>query len=338
MGKSIRFVVPYFGQLRSDFRAWLHTCRLNPTVDWLIVSDDAKLTGGDYDYLMPDNVRYQASSFEALRNRIQSLYDFKIALDAPYKLCDYKVAYGHIFSDEFSGYDFWGYCDMDLIWGDIREHLTEELLGAYDRVGFQGHCTVYRNDQKNNLMYQRPYHGHRVYKDIFTTNEIGVFDERAINGIYTESGIPFYSGINFDTLARYRHNFVVRYLPYDEHNKRIIYLWDNGKLFRVVADTKSKQISYHSTMYVHWQKRFVDTSAFDESAERFLVVPNQIVTTDAISYESVLEYSKAKWLNYLVDGMREQEGLYDKLRFLNRCKNHAKLVMFDNETKIGAQG
>ena len=42
-------------------------------------------------------------TFESLRNRIQKLYDFKISLEKPYKLCDYKPAYGEIFKPEISG-------------------------------------------------------------------------------------------------------------------------------------------------------------------------------------------------------------------------------------------
>ena len=56
------------------------------------------------------------------------LVDFEIVLNEPYDLCDFKVAYGEIFQEYLEPYDFWGFCDCDLIYGDIRHFLTEELL------------------------------------------------------------------------------------------------------------------------------------------------------------------------------------------------------------------
>ena len=35
------------------------------------------------------------------------------------------------------GYDFWGHCDMDLIWGDIRNFITEDVLSKYDKIIIQ---------------------------------------------------------------------------------------------------------------------------------------------------------------------------------------------------------
>ena len=60
-------------------------------------------------------------------------FDFAITLHTPYKLCDYKPAYGEIFAPELSGYDFWGYGDMDLVFGDLRAYFTEDKLRKYDK-------------------------------------------------------------------------------------------------------------------------------------------------------------------------------------------------------------
>lgn len=49
-------------------------------------------------------VRYM--SFEEMCDKIQKHFEFKIELPAPYKLCDYRPAYGEIFQDEIREYDF----------------------------------------------------------------------------------------------------------------------------------------------------------------------------------------------------------------------------------------
>ena len=69
-----------------------------------------------YDY--PDNVKVINMSFTELRKKVQSCFDFKIYLGKPYKLCDYKCAYGLIFEEYIKNYDFWGHCDLDCIYGD----------------------------------------------------------------------------------------------------------------------------------------------------------------------------------------------------------------------------
>ena len=55
---------------------------------------------------MPKNVKVIKSTFEDIRNIIQSKFDFKIILDQPYKLCDYKPSYGYVFEEYIKEYDF----------------------------------------------------------------------------------------------------------------------------------------------------------------------------------------------------------------------------------------
>ena len=99
-----RIIVPYFGKLPEIFPIWLKSCSTNKDIEWLIITDDTS----KYNY--PKNVDVNYISWEDIKLRIQKLYDFEIILDKPYKLCDYRVAYGEIFEEELEKYDFWGYC------------------------------------------------------------------------------------------------------------------------------------------------------------------------------------------------------------------------------------
>ena len=120
--KKICLISVYFGKLPKYFQLWLDSCKGNPNVDFLVFIDDRT------EFRYPDNVKRYFMSFEEVRTRFQLLFDFKIQLNTPYKLCDYKPAYGEAFIDYIDGYDFWGYCDIDIIWGDIRKYITEEKL------------------------------------------------------------------------------------------------------------------------------------------------------------------------------------------------------------------
>ena len=100
--KRIAFVIPYFGKLPAMFPAWLNSCQQNPTIDFIVFTDD-KTT---YNY--PDNVKVEYTTFDKVKKQISDLFDFENSLDTPYKLCDYKPTYGLVFAKWLKDYDFWG--------------------------------------------------------------------------------------------------------------------------------------------------------------------------------------------------------------------------------------
>ena len=160
--KSIAYIIPYFGKLPKNFPLWLLGCKCNPTVNWIILTDDRTI----YDY--PSNVKVFYTSYQNVVNRFKKHFDFEVLIDRPWRLSLFKPAYGEIFEKELQGYDFWGYCDIDLMWGNIRKFYTNDVLDQYDRVGFLGHSTLYRNTKEN-------YNG---------TIQISLIDDKQLNEDY----------------------------------------------------------------------------------------------------------------------------------------------------------
>ncbi|MFQ9447715.1 MAG: DUF6625 family protein [Christensenellales bacterium] len=62
--KRIAFVVPYFGKLPKGFQFWLHSCSMNPTIDWLFFTDDKT------EYLYPENVKVTYCKFKDIQDRV----------------------------------------------------------------------------------------------------------------------------------------------------------------------------------------------------------------------------------------------------------------------------
>ena len=60
---SIVYLIPYFGKLPESFQMWLLSCKMNPSIDWLLLTDDKT----EYDY--PDNVHVSYMSYEDIKNR-----------------------------------------------------------------------------------------------------------------------------------------------------------------------------------------------------------------------------------------------------------------------------
>ena len=105
--KKIIIIIPYFGKLPEIYAFWRQSALNNPSIDFLFVADSH--------IEQAENIKVLNITFEQLKNYMQKFFDFTITLPSPYKLCDFRPAYGDIFGDYIKGYDFWGWGDIDLI-------------------------------------------------------------------------------------------------------------------------------------------------------------------------------------------------------------------------------
>lgn len=147
----IVLIVTYFGKLPFWFPAFQVSCKYNPEIKWLIFSDTPQPLG------CPENLIFIPFSIEKFCDLASKKLGVQINLSANflYKLCDFKPAFGLIYEDYLGGYDFWGHCDIDIIWGKITNHITEDLLEKYDiltsrKKRISGHFCLYRNTNKKN--------------------------------------------------------------------------------------------------------------------------------------------------------------------------------------------
>jgi len=152
---KIALVIVWFGPLPYWMPAFLHTCKQNSSVNWLVFCDST-LTG------LPDNVKFLPLDMNTFNRRATEALRFEVRLQPSYayKMCDLKIMYGRIFEKELQGFDFWGCCDMDVVWGDIRSFLTDEVLEQHDvitsRVGrISGHFCLFRNQTEWTNLFER---------------------------------------------------------------------------------------------------------------------------------------------------------------------------------------
>jgi len=146
---SLVLVIVWFGPLPFWMPAFLLSCRHNPGVEWRIFSDVIPPSN------LPENVKFLSMDMETFNRRATDALGFRVHVTPAYayKMCDLKIMYGRIFEKELRGFDFWGCCDMDIVWGNIRSFITPEVLENYDvitsRVGrISGHFCLFRNQSK----------------------------------------------------------------------------------------------------------------------------------------------------------------------------------------------
>lgn len=151
----VALVNVFFGPAPFWMPAFLLTCARNPQVDWLIFGDMPEPDG------CPPNVHVLPLSLNEFNERasVGLGLDVRIQQGFIYKICDLKPAYGEIFADELSPYDFWGHCDVDVVWGKWDRFITDRLLRRFDIISGRpnkvaGHLTLYRNAPEISSVYR----------------------------------------------------------------------------------------------------------------------------------------------------------------------------------------
>lgn len=324
---KIRIISPYFlgkgKSLPAHFQLYLNSCEKNPRFEWLIFTN-AQI----HVYSIPQNVTVVQQTFDEFRENVQKKFDFDIFLETPYKLCDYKVLYGYIFSEYLKGYDFWGYADStDLIWGKLSAYITEEILKKYDKIYTKGHLTLYRNVkmytelflnyQKNGITYRNTLQS----KEFWATDETG---EINISNAWKEAGFSEYvqdtdiadiSPMRFEFhLATQLHSGKI----VEEKNKNRIFEWNNGHLYGYRLCENN--IIREEYAYVHFQKRNMSV-AFETSGkiEKYNLIPNQFVKANITNADEIQKLTRQR-LFYVRFFQLKWKGAKDRIRKLKKGK------------------
>ena len=167
--KSIVLIFPYFGTLPAQYGMWRASALRNRSVDYMFFTDA--------DVEPAENIIVHKMEFSDFRQFIQNVLDFPVILDRPYILCDFKPVYGEALQSYISNYDYWGYGDLDVVYGDIRSFLTDEILSRYKYFLGYGHLTLYHNDVETNSYYKVIVSGYQDYREALATPKQTFFDE-----------------------------------------------------------------------------------------------------------------------------------------------------------------
>ena len=151
----IAIVATHFGRSPVWLPAFLQSCRENPDVRWLIYTDI------DVTVPVPANVEFKPTPLHEFNARCSDALGARIDVQSTFlkKLSDLKPAYGMIFADDLEPFDFWAYSELDVIWGDIRSWITDDLLAEHDLIAATkyklcGHFTLFRNTEQMNRTFE----------------------------------------------------------------------------------------------------------------------------------------------------------------------------------------
>lgn len=266
--KKVLLFFPHFGQLPPQYHAWRASALRNPDIDFLFFTD--------CDVESAKNIIVQKMTLDDFRQAVQSKFDFPITLDRPYKICDFRPAFAYIFTDLVKGYDFWGWGDLDVVYGDIRHFITDEVLASHKMISGWGHLTLYHNDEDTNTYFMKPVDGYQDYKDVFTRPESRYYDEYKYKGFGDKwrDNRPQDCWLEwpFDNASKpkeaYHFNSMTRGW------KQVVFEHIDDKLFMIrFINGKTEKME---SMYAHFQHRgFMKDRVKDYS--HFLVTPRAII-------------------------------------------------------------
>jgi hypothetical protein len=169
---KIAVAICYMGRMPWYFTYFAHSCRYNPSVDFYIITDH-RITIDP-----PPNVKPVYMTMDELCAQASNKLGFEVNIKSAYKLCDFKPAYGMIFDNILKDYDFWGHGDIDVVFGNIRSFISDDILESNDLVVVRhdfltGYFQLFRNNEKMNTLFMRS----KDYKRVMQQEEHFCFDE-----------------------------------------------------------------------------------------------------------------------------------------------------------------
>lgn len=177
MKKSL-LITAYFGPLPYYHSLWEKSAMSNPCIDWLVFTDQNMSSSR--------NITYVKLNLEDLNDLIKKKFDKNCHLKNPYKVCDLRPIFPIVFDEYIKGYEYWGHCDLDVIWGDIKKFLTFDKNGVWssdiitgDRRRICGPFTLFRKCEKTKLIFE----GIPNYKKRLNEEQACILDELEFNKV-----------------------------------------------------------------------------------------------------------------------------------------------------------
>ncbi|MEQ1248624.1 DUF6625 family protein [Acinetobacter soli] len=247
--KRILVIAVWFGEVPESFNLWLQSCVNNQTIDWLLITD---IQFGNR--VFEKNIHIRNMTMQEFQKRISDFSNLEIKFEKPYKACDYRPLYS-CFIDLVEGcWDYWGHCDIDMVFGDVRKYLTDKVL-ENNKIFGVGHFSLYKNIPEINLFFKKnnPYFD---YKEILENIDNKGFDEHlGINKIFNFYKESFYENediiIDVDpyirNISRMSTNKIVKNYKYQ------IFIYNNGVVGRYYVEKNC--LVFEEFMYMHFQKR-----------------------------------------------------------------------------------
>lgn len=302
---SICLVATYFGRLPSYVNIWLDSCTANPHINFLLVTDQI------YREQTPPNVRIISMSLDSLADIFSSHLGSHYRIASPYKICDFRPLFFLLPPAFGIQCDYWGYTDLDVVYGDILNYVTPFVAAGYDRIFGFGHLSIIRNRADCNSLYRSDLNRWR-WQDVFAiTHNIGFDEHFGVNVAWHKSGLKFYDSFNHVADIDPGVRRIELVAPMDNSLFQVVSYY-NGRIQR--HRWRYQGIVEDSFCYAHFQKRRMNYGDSGLGNGRTFLAPDGFSHSDtaAVGFRELIKYN-----NYLFE---PNEASYRIRRFLRRFR------------------
>lgn len=306
----------YIGKLPDISRVWIKSCGYNKDFDFVLITDDKV-----ENITIPPNLKIINYTLTEFKNKCQKAFNFPIELSNSYKLCDYRVVIGDVFKEELKKYEWWGFCDIDLIFGDLKKYITDEMLNLYQRIGMYGHLTLFKNCKEMNELYKKDGSIFN-YKEVFSNKHNYIFDETAgLNMICRKNKIEWFKKLKIIDANRFS-NRITEY--FQENHFQEIFYWDNGKVkYAAIVDGKIIEDEF---AYIHISSKKIEVPYDIDNIQSFYITSKQLyekVKYDKL-YDEIMEHTE-----FISERQDKEDNLKLRKIWLKKKKSltfHEKLI------------
>ncbi|SRX55346.1 DUF6625 family protein [Aequorivita sp. CIP111184] len=289
--KSILLIVPYFGKWPLWFDAFLLSVAANPTINWLCPTDC------EIPKSQPANITFLSTTISQLNQHINNVVEAEVPLN-PRKFCDLKPAYAEIFAKQVVGYDFWGFCDMDIVWGDVRKFITEDILSEHDIISsrkenISGHFNLFRNTPQLNSLYKRLPNYRVLYgvPEFKWTDEVILSNFIKTDPAFKALGIKVYWSKILCNQENGRDSHQEYYLDK--------WLWKDGKMLQLKNGEPIDEVMY--LHFINWKRTMkYSVVKYEDSPNQFYISFNGMHYKPHMAFEIILNRYKNLYNGYYV--------------------------------------
>ena len=195
---KIALIIPYFGKFPEWMPLYLYSCSKQKNIDFLYFTD-CELPKKTY-----VNTIFHRTTFEEYCEKVSRKLQIAFHPTQSYKLCDLKPFYGLVHTDDLKNYDWWGFGDLDLIYGDLSLLINDKNLEKYDLLTTHidkvaGHFTIVRkNSEFTAIPFKIPN-----WKDKLTLNKHVFLDETEYAELVKPWKVKKLNRIDFHFLERH---------------------------------------------------------------------------------------------------------------------------------------
>ena len=170
---SIALILPYFGKLPPYFGLFLKGLE-GKHLDVLFFSD---IEVGAH----PGNLKVIKFTLDGFRRLARERLGVPVTLNSPKRLCDFRPMYGLILEDFLDGYEYIGWGDCDVVYGNkLNEFLDAMLTSGFDIVSSRkywcsGPFMFTRNCKEVNSLFRLADNWRAIVDS--ASNDTNFFDE-----------------------------------------------------------------------------------------------------------------------------------------------------------------